>query len=303
MGTEQTLCDLCGTDDYRELYQGRDRLHHLPGIFPVVQCRQCGLVYLNPRPDQDSLAQYYPNDYSPFAAGHGLLGRVKKELRQKEAKRIGQLFPTGGRVLEIGCAGGDLLVPLRDVVGLEVAGIEMSPYAADLARGEHALEVHTGTVFDAPYQAASFDGVVMRHVVEHFPSPRRALEKAVAFLRPGGILIVSTPNFDSFDRRVFGRFWYDFDTPRHLTIFSVTTLTRMLESTYLQVKEVKYSALPNDWVHSLRYLLEDKFGRRSFFRLLSLKNPLGLLLFAPMGLLQKALGLSGRMEITAVKVE
>lgn len=301
MNSKKVNCDICGAAEYDLLFQGKDRLHHLPGCFPVVVCRNCDLIYLNPRPDDDTLLQYYPEEYSPFANGRGLIDRLQTLLRKLEARHVRRQLPKGGRVLEIGCATGDLLVPLRDEQGFLVAGVEMSSYAASLARKKYGLEVFTGTVFDAPFGDESFDAVIMRHVIEHFPSARQALEKTGRLLKKKGTLFITTPNFDSIDRRVFGHFWYDYDTPRHLAVFSVHTLNRLLESTGFEIVEIRHSLMPNDWIHSVRYFLEEHFGHRRFLKFFSIKNPLLLLLFLPFGLVQKALKKSGRIEVVAIK--
>jgi 2-polyprenyl-3-methyl-5-hydroxy-6-metoxy-1,4-benzoquinol methylase len=301
IGTEKIKCDLCGADNFTILYQGVDRLHHLPGSFPVVRCKQCELVYLNPRPDPLTLPRYYPEDYSPYHTGNNLTNKLQYLLRKREAARISQILPKGGRVLEVGCASGDLLTHLKNDSGLDVAGIEMSEHAAETARSVHGLNIHTGTLFDAPYNPKSFDAIVMRHVVEHFPSPRDSLQQAALLLKPGGVLLISTPNFDSLDRYIFGRFWHDLDTPRHLVIFSVDTLRHLLKDIGFETRQVNHSLVPNNWIHSIRNLLEAGFGRRRIFNFFSIKNPIALCLFLPASVLQKLLRKSGRMEVIAVK--
>ena len=302
MSVEYVNCNQCGSDNYTVLFEGRDRLHNLPGTFPVVQCRNCGLVYLNPRPDASTLPDYYPEEYTPYGSDKKtVVARIQAWLRKREAKRIAAQLPRGARVLEIGCAAGDLLRPMRDCAGLSVCGVEMSPYAADIAREQYGLDVYTGTIFDAPFPNGAFDAVIMRHVVEHFPSPRLALERSAALLRPGGLILVSTPNFDSLDRRVFGENWYDYDTPRHLTLFSAKTLARMLEKEGFAIQSIGHSLLPNDWVHSLRYVLQERLGEYPVFEMLSINNPVMLGLFMPFGIVGKALRQSGRIEVHAVK--
>lgn len=302
MSIEYVNCNQCRSDDYTVLFEGRDRIHNVPGTFPVVQCRNCGLVYLNPRPDASTLPDYYPEEYTPYGSEAKTgLAKLQAWLRRREAKRIAALLPRGARVLEIGCAAGDLLRPMRDCAGLSACGAEMSPYAAGIARDKYGLEVHTGTIFDTPFPNEAFDAVIMRHVVEHFPSPRSALERSIAYLRPGGLLLVSTPNFESLDRRIFGKNWYDYDTPRHLTVFSANTLVRMLEGVGFTIQSISYSLLPNDWIHSLRYVLEARYGRRPVFECLSIKNPVALGLFVPFGIVGKLLRQSGRIEVHAVK--
>lgn len=301
MSMESTVCDLCGADDYVVLFQGKDRMHHLPGVFPVVQCRRCRLVYLNPRPDSDTLCDYYPQTYSPYGPDVGMMGRVRFLLRKLETRRIGRLVSAGERVLEIGCASGDFLVRLRDDLGLDVAGIEMSPYAANSAHERYGLEVHAGTVFDAPFCPGSFNAVVMRHVIEHFPSASQALRGIASLLKPGGLVYLITPNCDCIDRRLFGRFWHDYDTPRHMAVFSVATLEKLLTDSGFEIREVSHSLVPNSWIYSTKNLLEERFRWFGPARWLALNNPMALALFLPLSVAQKLFRKSGRIRVIAVK--
>ena len=298
--TESVACDLCGANDYQVLFKGKDRLHHVPGIFPVVQCCRCQLVYLNPRPAQDTLDEYYPEDYSPFQRGKGITQRLQSWLRVRLARRIQKTIPLGGRVLEVGCATGDLLVPLRDM-GVEVAGIEISQHAAEIARRNYYLEVHTGTLFDSPYAPNSFDAVVLRHVIEHFPSASQALGRVFSLLKPGGSLFITTPNLDSLEGKIFGHYWHDLDPPRHLVVFSVATLYRMLENIGFEIRNTSHHIAPNAWIYSVRNVLTECFGDGLVQQALSIYNPFMLLLFSPIGILQKILKKSGRIDLLARK--
>jgi 2-polyprenyl-3-methyl-5-hydroxy-6-metoxy-1,4-benzoquinol methylase len=293
-------CALCGSDDYALLYEGKDWMLATQGLFRVVVCRSCHLVYLNPRPDEASLAHYYPEEYPPFAIPKGPLGFLTMAIRKRTARKVRRWLPPQARILEIGCATGDLMVPLREE-GFEVAGIDISPYAAASARERHGLNVHTGTVFDAPFEAGSFDGLVMRGVLEHMPSPKDALVKARSFLRDGGYLFLATPNFDSLDRRVFGEFWHGLQIPRHLNLFTIETLARLLEETGFEARHVRYRIVTNDWFKSSLYFLEDKFGKQPWLSTISMQNPLLHIAFLPLTLLQSLLKIGGRMEVVAAK--
>jgi SAM-dependent methyltransferase len=191
-------------------------------------------------------------------------------------------------------------VPLQEL-GVSVSGIEISPHAAEIARREHDLDVHTGTIFDAPYASNSFDVVVMRHVIEHFPSARLALKKVAHLLKPGGVLFITTPNFDSLDGKIFGRYWHDLDPPRHLAVFSVTTLDRMLKNTGLETLNIKHSLVPNSWIYSIRNVLIERFGDGFLLQAFSIRNPFMWLFFFPFGMIQKGLRKSGRIDVVARK--
>jgi len=302
MNFEYVNCDLCGANNSDLLFEGRDRLHGLPGSFPMVQCRDCGLVYLNPCPDESSMADFYPEDYSPFASDRGLIGYLRAVLRRREAAGIAGSLSPGARVLEVGCAAGELLTALRDR-GLRVTGLEPSLHAAEKARREHRLDIYQGTVFDVPFSGEQFDAVVLRHVIEHFPSPRAALEKIRTWLTPGGFLHITTPNFDSLDRRLFKSLWHDFEPPRHQVVFSEKTLRRLMKDCGFHVNAVYFDVVPNDWVHSSRNLLQTLAPGRSLYRFFDLKNPLALAMFLPLTMLQRLMHFGGRMQVTAMKIE
>jgi SAM-dependent methyltransferase len=134
---------------------------------------------------------------------------------------------TKGRVLDVGCATGLFLHEMA-LAGWDAAGVELTASAAEFARRRFGLEVFQGTLIDAPYAQASFDVMTFWDVLEHTFSPTDELRHASWLLRRNGILALSVPNWDSFDRGLFGRYWQGLDTPRHLYVFSRATLTRLL---------------------------------------------------------------------------
>jgi len=297
---ENVRCNFCHADDFDVLVSdGRDRRHHLPGEFRMVRCRECGLVYLNPRPTAEALAAYYPPDYSPYTQ-RGLFGKLTRWLRQREAASLRRSLSPGAEVLEVGCAAGDLLVPMREA-GLRVTGVELSEHAATIARTRHNLDVYTGSLADAPLAGRTFDAVIMRSVIEHVPDPRGDLEKAASLLRPGGLLSLRTDNVASSDARLFGSMWYGFDFPRHLTLFSPQTLTAFVRSAGLEVTRVRFSLVPTHWIVSLGYWASERKGLGSVSRLLSPRNPLLLALGFGIAAVQSVLHDSGRFMILARK--
>ena len=129
---EKTDCDFCGADDTAPVYLGRDRLHGLPGTFPLVRCRRCGLMYLNPRPDRDEIGRYYPSDYISFARAiedePSLLRRIDRAYglhkRCREViRRVGGPGRRGG-----GSGGG------RSPTGDKSTGLEAAPAEPGLVR-------------------------------------------------------------------------------------------------------------------------------------------------------------------------
>lgn len=238
---EPVNCLLCGQDNAAPLVEGPDRLHNLPGTFRLVRCRHCGLIYQNPRPSPTVLAGYYPDDYPPHVVGKKptLWGRL--DIKLAYAKRIRALrrFSTGGRLLDIGCGTGGFLRAVSEG-GWEVYGLEPSVRAAKVAAEVCGAPVITARLEDADVPPEFFDVVTLWDVLEHLHDPRAGLAKASRTLKAGGLLVVSTPDFDSPDRKLFGKYWFGYDLPRHLYIFDRRTLTALLDQVGFKVLEIAH---------------------------------------------------------------
>jgi 2-polyprenyl-3-methyl-5-hydroxy-6-metoxy-1,4-benzoquinol methylase len=285
-GLEYVRCPLCRADNTELLFIGRDRNLKRPGHFPVVRCRQCGLIYTNPRPTIERLfAEFYTADYAPYqvilADAHGETSffiRVKRYLKQttlithygyvsraRSRPRFWEKaltwplrnsfpdiprFIPGGRLLEVGCASGYFLAMLRDL-GWDVCGVEPNMCAAQRAR-DAGLDVRTGTLEQIAFPNCSFDVVIMMHVLEHVPDPLATLAEVMRILKPGGMLIVAVPNCASLSARLFGERWSGWDLPRHLTHFTPNSLQQMLDKVGLRVESMHDQRNPNIIFRSLR---------------------------------------------------
>ncbi len=237
---ETTACDLCGSTQTRPLYTNAD--WHLPGLdaFALVQCTQCGLIYLNPRPTPQAIGVFYPQDYAPFRPAiederWALMRWMRRRKLQRRRALVERYSRTRrGRVLDVGCATGLFLHEMSQA-GWHAQGVELTPGAAEYARSRFGLEVFTGQLEEASLPEATFDAVTFWDVLEHTFSPRRTLERSAALLKRGGIVAINIPNWESIERRVFGAQWIGLDPPRHLYVFPRATLTALLEQTGFEV--------------------------------------------------------------------
>jgi SAM-dependent methyltransferase len=135
--------------------------------------------------------------------------------------------PSNGRMVEVGCGGG-ILVRAAIEIGWEVWGTEISESSADLLRPLMRDRLHVGSVLDAPFAAASFDGAVMIEVLEHLDEPARYVAALARLLKPGGRLLLTTPNGKGSAARVLGMGWKAFGD-EHLCCFDASSLIRLLE--------------------------------------------------------------------------
>lgn len=236
---EKAPCNLCGSLETRLVFRTSDLRFKNEGVFNLVQCQQCGLVYLNPRPTKAEMARYYAVYYDYSTDDAWLERRQLEKLREVERHR------EAGRLLDVGCGKGVFLRAARGK-GWQCFGVEISPQASDDARCM-GLDVATGEIEDVNYPDGFFDVITMYHVLEHLHDPREALSRAYRLLRRKGLLVVAVPNFDSLQARIFRQRWYHLEVPRHLYHFTPRTLKMLLDEVGFKVLETRWFSLEHDW--------------------------------------------------------
>ena len=219
-------CALCGARKSRRLYTKFD--------YGIEKCRRCGLIYANPRaPEEKILArytsEYFWNEYLPAAGAPG--GEVDLEFYdQRHASMLAWIrrhAPRGQRMLEVGTGAG-LFLKAAQRAGWDTAGLELSVEGSAFARDRLGLDVRTERAEAMSFPRASFDVAVMFDVIEHLFDPVAVLEATRRAVVPGGLLVVSTPNYNALSRYILGRQWAVLSPLEHVYYFTQRTLTAML---------------------------------------------------------------------------
>lgn len=309
---EQTACNLCGSTNATNLYSLQDYLLNRPDVITqLVRCDQCGLVYQNPRPTLSEVGQHYPPEYESYVTGsqtqhQSWLYRQAVQYGITKRAHFVTCFKKSGRLLDIGCAAGIFLSgflekPHQPKPDWDLYGVELNEYAASKARDFYGLNVFTGTLEQAKFGDAFFDGVTLWDVLEHLHDPSSTIQEIRRILKPDGYLIMRIPNGASLDAREFGQYWAGLDAPRHLYVFTPQTIHQMLSQNGFEV--VNWSGQSGSYP---TYLLSMRFRQtargssawgRSLIRALS--HPVVRLVSAPLFYL-RSLGLSGtQMVVTA----
>lgn len=146
-----------------------------------------------------------------------------------------------GRLLEVGCGNGETLAELRRL-GWEVEGVDLDAQAVEVARRDYGLNVWSCNLQEQAYPPELFDAVIMKHVIEHVHRPVSLFEECSRILKPGGVLVIVTPNINALIHRLFKSSWFDLDPPRHLVMFSRNTMVRLANRVGLKPKELKTTA-------------------------------------------------------------
>jgi len=235
---EHVNCNFCAADDTVTRYpstiaQGEDgdwrafRCTHsgYGRHYAIVQCRQCGLVYANPRPSAHDIVETYQSVEDPLYLEERD-GRVLTFERHLRALRRLTGPPDGRLLLDVGCYTG-VFVEIAGERGWDAWGLEPSRWAAEQAQAR-GLHVVQGTLDAASLPDAHFDVVTLWDVIEHLADPRGVLEQVHRLLKPGGLVVVHTIDVDSLFARVMGARW-PWLMEMHVYYFSRRTLRAMLE--------------------------------------------------------------------------
>ncbi len=218
---------------------------------------------LAPRPTTEQLLEAYSDTYygpgdTKFIAP---IESVIDYFRAQRSRRISRMLPAAGRVLDIGCGNGRFLRYLAKR-GFEAHGIELPGKAADRASEVRGLHIHVGESGSIDFPSNSFDIVTMWHVLEHLTEPKVTLERVFRWLTPGGRLVLSLPNVDSWQSHVFKGRWLHHDPPRHLVYLGPKALTRNLAEIGFSVAGESYFSLEQNPFGLQQSLLNCFLARR-----------------------------------------
>jgi len=188
-------------------------------VFHYGHCRDCGSYQLLD-PPEDLGAYYSTAYYSDLREG----GETELAHHQLD------LVPAAlsGRIIEIGPADGAMLRLARARGFAERAAVERDPGCCARLRADGVETVETEDPVTGLAELAPADAVVMLHLIEHVPDPMRLLDAAASKVKPGGMLVVSTPNPHAFSFSVCRARWTHIDAPRHLFLLPARVITDRL---------------------------------------------------------------------------
>lgn len=267
-------CPLCAQSGLVLYDNLRDRLFQAAGVWTLRRCHTCEILWLDPRPVSADVGKLYlhylthnppaaPSEFGRSvrrgilagALGYSIdgsqLGTALAWLPPVRDRIAGTMMwlPAGarGRLLDVGCGNGEFLACAREL-GWSVAGIEPDPSAARVAHERLGLEIVGPTLKDATLPQASLDAVTLSHVVEHLLDPVDTLRQCARVLKPGGRLVLATPNIRSLGHSYWKKNWVGLDPPRHIVLFSPHALRRCVEETGLRVVELRTVARFASWM-------------------------------------------------------
>jgi 2-polyprenyl-3-methyl-5-hydroxy-6-metoxy-1,4-benzoquinol methylase len=207
----------------------------------VVRCLGCGLVYVSPRLDAEALHRHYNSGESSRIEYYLDVEAADRRSFAEVLDRAERLIPPGGDLLDIGPNVGTCLVVARDR-GWRVHGIEINAEAARYCRETRGLDVIAGTLEPETYPPGRFDVVLMGDVIEHVASPADLMRTVARILRPGGSVLISTPDIGGWAARLL-----QVKPVEHIYYFDARTMERLVRDAGLDLVGIE----PLDRYHDL----------------------------------------------------
>lgn len=256
-------CPVCAHPGGLLYPEVRDYFFGVKGKWPVWRCasRKCGLLWQSPAPTLDLIASYYDGYYTHEAptipsADIGWRGKARKayfrrrygypfhvnvwatalsylfdfmpKRRERLAHDVAYVpFKNGGRLLDVGCGAGNTLIRMR-AYGWEAVGVDFDEQALASARS-NGLSVFNGSLEDQSFPDASFDVILMEHLIEHVPDVAALLGECRRLLKSDGMIVLMTPNACSLGHILFRQHWRGLEIPRHLRVYTPNALSAELE--------------------------------------------------------------------------
>lgn len=299
-------CRICGGTEWGvEISSIRDWEYGKEGVYRYRRCTQCRIVQIDPFPSIEDLINAYRVDYHGYAnasdkgAIYQALGWANDWFFRNRLKRV---VPPGAVVLDLGCGTAAFLEQIRSLGAATVEGIDFSEQAA-AATARRGIMVFQGVFRDFDRPDGTYDVIFANNYLEHTVDPLAEIIKCKRLLKKGGGLLGEVPNFDSIDRRIFGRFWGGNHVPRHTFQFDPPSLCGLLKRAGFKEVTIDCQLNTAHLALSVQNLLQSRrvdlrsntalrHGRASYYGML-------LLGFLPLNALLWVLGKSGVMKFQA----
>lgn len=252
---EYVKCDFCNNNGAKLLFSKKDKFGLSDCDFKVVQCRNCGLIYINPRPSEDEIAKFYPDTYSwkETLTAESKITKIVRRLEKiyryhllsyEASKVVKAAKRKTGKLLDVGCGSGDRLDIFRRL-GFDTYGVEVSS-SAEYAKGHFGLNVKQGDLFEANYPDSFFDVITLHNVLEHTHSPQKIIRELYRILKEDGVVVIQIPNTDCIQFKLFKERWAAFDVPRDLYYFNIWLLKKILTKENFEIINIDHF---NNWWH------------------------------------------------------
>lgn len=219
---------------------------YFPPYYSYYECRNCGVLFLYPKPEEHEIKKYYQKNFE-YTAGRSEENRIRLRSR-KILKKLNELHPSGRSILDIGSGYGYFLDEARKS-GLNTIGIEPSK-ALHVSSKKYldGFVFHTDLIEFVETQKRKFDFITLIHVIEHVTDPKLFIETASKLLNKNGILYIETPNIKSHLASIEKEHYTFLTPPDHIWLFSPESLSMICSIPDFRIQELSTYSYPEHFM-------------------------------------------------------
>ena len=231
-------CPVCGKDKFSNYFICKD--HVVSGeSFALSLCENCKLIFTNPRPAKELIANYYDSkDYTPHSEKKSIVNliyRLVRTINNRGKIKLISKYSGKGKILDVGCGTGNFLKSCRNN-GWIITGVEPVVSAANYASEILGIPV-LKDIFSIE-EGTQFDVITFWHVLEHIYNIDEVIEKAKSHLSKNGRIFFALPNNKSYDCESYKEHWAAFDVPRHLYHFNIESFSYFTRDHGLKIQDI-----------------------------------------------------------------
>jgi len=245
---KNVICPICGSMRCIIEFKNIEDIEHkyVKGKFDYYKCKKCKVVFLHPLPSDEQISQFYNPEYQCHTTIDIKARNKTKEFIKKYFgflfldnlvfKNISKCFKfilkdkEDVSILEYGCGNCSLMYQIKEKFSLnknQILGIDLSKSAVKTCKkiGCNAIEGNSLSVV----KNKKFDLVLSFQVLEHLSNPKLFLDDVYNLLNNNGILYLQFPNYNSFGRKIFKKYWKGLDVPRHIFLYNKKNIQLLLK--------------------------------------------------------------------------
>jgi 2-polyprenyl-3-methyl-5-hydroxy-6-metoxy-1,4-benzoquinol methylase len=222
------VCPICGGESFNYLLTTRDYTVSQKD-FQLQKCNTCTFVVTSPRPDEDSISDFYKSEkYISHTGGRKtFMDKVYIKARNITLKWKRELisnYKQDGNILDYGCGTGEFLLCMKEN-GWNINGVEPS----ETARAKATVLTKTEIFEELKAVKTKYDIITLWHVLEHIHNLNQKIDELIKNLNDDGTIFIAVPNRESEDANKYGNYWAGYDVPRHLWHFSQNNMKQLLK--------------------------------------------------------------------------
>lgn len=287
----EVVCPCCGSNESTEYARGYDYEYNTSqDCFSFVKCKNCLVLYLNPRPALNELQRIYPPEYEPYHFNEKSISlHIRNIIESRKAFLLTHNLNQGARILDAGCGGVAFLNAIDRInkKKWELWGNDIDDETCKRisAAGYQSI---VGRLEELSLPDKFFDMIVLKQVIEHLDNPSTVITNAFRLLKCDGELVIETPNSESIDCHLFGHgVWGGYHFPRHWTIFNTSSLVPLGKKAGFEVKSINFMFSPVFWVQSVHHMLLKFEYPKWIVNMFTIRNPFFLSFACACDLIEK----------------